>query len=140
MDLYPTFKTQQELNSAANTAYSDMNTGLMQIHAQIGEDYKKLDGAPSNSWKAFWLSITHPFHNESARYQKCYEDFVYDIQLYNRLILLADIVLYLKGATDSFERNHKPMVDYCNDHIEDSSFFFIDLLLAYKKILYLHRK
>lgn len=119
-DLYPTFKTPEELNNAAAIAYMNMQSGLAKLHLQIEEERKKLNGAPVNSWQAFWKSITNPFHNESERYQKCYEDYVYDIQLYNRLILLSDVVLHLKGDNEVIARNHKIMVDYCNLYIDCS--------------------
>lgn len=120
MDLYPTFKTSEELNYAATIAYMNMQSGLAKLHLQIEEERKKLNEAPANNWQAFWKSITNPFHNESERYQKCYEDYVYDIQLYNRLILLSDIVLHLKGDNEAIARNHKIMVNYCNSHIDCS--------------------
>lgn len=120
MDLYPTFKSSEELNSAATMAYLNMQSGLAKLHLQIEENRKKLDGAPENVWQALWKSITHPFHNESKRYQECYQDYIYDIQLYNRLILLSDVVLHLKGDNEAIEWNHKIMVDYCEHYIDNS--------------------
>lgn len=132
MDLYPTFKTSEELNYAATIAYMNMQSGLAKLHLQIEEERKKLNEAPANNWQAFWKSITNPFHNESERYQKCYEDYVYDIQLYNRLILLSDIVLHLKGDNEAIARNHKIMVNYCNSHIDYSFKKKMDYLMAEK--------
>lgn len=132
MDLYSTFKTSEELNNAAAIAYMNMQSGLAKLHLQIEEERKKLNGVPVNSWQAFWKSITHPLHNESERYQKCYEDYVYDIQLYNRLILLSDVVLHLKGDNEVIARNHKIMVDYCNLHIDGSFKKNMDYLMAKK--------
>jgi len=117
MDLYPTFKSSEELNMAATIAYMNMQSGLSQLHLQIDNNRKKLNGAPSNDWQTLWNSITHPRSNEAEHYQKCYQDYVYDIQLYNRLILLSDVVLYLKGDND------KIMDDYCNLYIDES---FVD--------------
>lgn len=34
-----------------------MQIGLSQIHQQLNEESKKLDGAPANDWEAFKLSI-----------------------------------------------------------------------------------
>ena len=84
------------------------------------EERKELDDAPRNDWQAFLKSISNPFRNESERLQKCYESYVYDIQLYNRLILLTDIILYLKGDNGAIVRNHKAMVEYCKQYIDDS--------------------
>lgn len=120
VDLYPTFKTPEELNNAANNTYIRMQGALAQLHLQIDEERKKLDNAPTNDWQAFWKGITHPFHNESERLQNCYNDYVYNIQLYNRLILLTDIILYFKGDNKTFANNHKIMAEYCEQHIDDS--------------------
>jgi hypothetical protein len=120
VDLYPTFKTSEELNYAANDAYLKMQGALAKIHLQIEEERKELDDAPRNDWQAFLKSISNPFRNESERLQKCYESYVYDIQLYNRLILLTDIILYLKGDNGAIVRNHKAMVEYCKQYIDDS--------------------
>lgn len=120
MDLYPTFKSADEMNSAANSAYMDMQSGLSKLHLQIDEERKKLNGAPSNHFQTLLKSITNPFCNKAKYYQKCYEDYVYDIQLYNRLILLSDIILYLKGDNDVMYRNHDIMVKYCNQYIDDN--------------------
>lgn len=123
MDLYPTFKSSEELNIAATMAYMNMQSGLSQLHLQIDNNRKKLNGAPSNDWQTLWNSITHPRSNEAEHYQKCYQDYVYDIQLYNRLILLSDVVLYLKGDNNIIKKNHKIMDDYCNLYIDES---FVD--------------
>lgn len=123
MDLYPTFKSSEELNIAATMAYMNMQSGLSQLHLQIDNNRKKLNGAPSNDWQTLRNSITHPRSNEAEHYQKCYQDYVYDIQLYNRLILLSDVVLYLKGDNDIIKKNHKIMDDYCNLYIDES---FVD--------------
>lgn len=122
MDLYSTFKTKEELNTATNTAYLEMQEGLTQIHLQIEDERKKLNGAPANDWEAFKLSInpSNFLCNKSKQFQKYYIDYTYDIQLYNRLILLSDIVLFLGGKTEAIKPNHKKMVDYCNEHIDES--------------------
>lgn len=103
-------------------AYIHMQIGLSQIHQQLNEESKKLDGAPANDWEAFKLSIkpSNFFRNASKQFTKYYTDYIYDIQLYNRLILLADIVLFLKGDTEVIKQNHKVMANYCNEYINDS--------------------
>ena len=131
MDQYSTFKTEEEMRTVAGTTYEDMQKGLAQLHFQIDKDRKKLKNAPTNNWQAFWKSITHPLHNESERYQKCYEDYVYDIQLYNRLFLLSDIVLYLKGD-ENIAKNHAPMFNYCNQYLDKSFQDKMNYLMAGK--------
>ncbi|MBF1620471.1 MAG: hypothetical protein HXO42_08305 [Prevotella sp.] len=120
MDLYPTFKSSEELNIAATMAYMNMQSGLAKLHLQIENERRKLDGAPSDEWRSLWKSVTHPYRNESGRYQKCYEDYIYDIQLYNRLILLSDVVLYLKGDNEAIKRNHNIMAQYCKDYLDET--------------------
>lgn len=120
IDLYSTFKSADEMNIAANSAYMGMQSGLSKLHLQIDEERKKLSGAPSNHFQTLLQSITNPFSNKAAYYQKCYEDYVYDIQLYNRLILLSDIILYLKGDNDAMRKNHDIMVKYCNQYLDDN--------------------
>lgn len=118
MDLYPTFKTTEELNNAATLAYMKMQEGLAQLHLQIDNERKKLDKAPKNDWQSLWRSVRHPFHNEAERFQHCYEDYVYNIQLYNRLILLSDVILCLKGTTETIAKNHEVMVKYCDTYLD----------------------
>lgn len=113
-DLYPTFKSKEELDNAAILHYNDIQQGLAQLHLQIEQERKKLIDAPKNGLQIFWKSICHPFRNNLDLYRKYYSDFVYDLQLYNRLILLSDIILYLKGDPDIMERNHKTILEYCN--------------------------
>lgn len=120
MDLYPTFKSVNEMDNAATLAYMNMQSGLSQLHLQIDEERKKLNEAPSNHFQALLKSISHPLRNMAEYYQRCYENYVYDIQLYNRLILLSDIILYLKGDNDAMRRNHDIMVRYCNQYIDNN--------------------
>ena len=95
MDLYPTFQSDEEMRNSANQTYQNMQIGLAQIHLDIDEKRKALESAPTNHWKSFWNSIRHPSRNDAERYQNYYTEFIYDMQLYNRLILLTDIVLRL---------------------------------------------
>ena len=122
MDLYDTFKTPEEMRRAADDAYRDMQKGLTQLHLQIEEERKKLNEAPANHLQTFLLSMKTPniFRNRLDKYRKIYEEYVYDIQLYNRLILLSDVILFLKGSPDAIRMNHEKMVDYCNKYIDDS--------------------
>ena len=96
-----------------------MQGAMAQLHLQIDTERKKLDNAPKNFWQSFLNGIRHPARNDAMLYQKCYEGFVYDVQLYNRLILLTDIVLHLKGDDKTMEKNHSVMSDYCNEWMDD---------------------
>ena len=107
------------MRNAANLAYMGMQSGLSKLHLQIDAERKKLNKAPSSHFQTLLQSITNPLSNKAEYYQKCYEDYVYDIQLYNRLILLSDIILYLKGDNDAMRKNHDIMVKYCNQYIDD---------------------
>lgn len=117
MDLYPTFKSKEELDNAAILHYHDIQKGLGQLNLQLDQERKKLINAPKNGLQIFWKSIYHPFRSDLDLYRKYYSDFVYDLQLYNRLILLSDVILYLKGDPNIMERNHKIILEYCNFYL-----------------------
>ena len=118
-DLYPTFQSKTELDIEVNATYRNMQTGLGKLHLQIDEERKKLSSAPSNGWKVFYNSLTHPFSSDLSKYKKIYNNFVYDLQLYNRLILLSDIVLYLKGDLSALHSNHSKMLEYCQLYLDN---------------------
>lgn len=123
MDLYPTFKTQEDLDRAATSAYIEMQKGLYQLHKQIDREYEKLEMAPKNDWQAAWNTLKKPSHffkNDVGKYRNIYADYVYDLQLYNRLILLSDVILYLKGDTSVMHSNHQVMLEYCNERNDDN--------------------
>lgn len=120
MDLYPNFLSTEEMRNTANKTYIDMQEGLAQYHLQIEIERKRLEGAPINGWDALAKSIRHPSYNVAERYQKYYEKYVYDLQLYNRLILLSDIILHFKGDKDSIRNNHKVMMNYCRIYLDES--------------------
>ncbi len=118
MDLYPTLTSLEEIKSNATSTYREMQKGLAQLHLQIDEKRKKLNDAPINEWQA--LKKCFHLYNSSKRYQEQYESFIYDLQLYNRLILLSDVVLIIIGDKAAVDRNHKVMVDYCNLYLNNS--------------------
>lgn len=118
MDLYHTYTTKKELEYAANIAYINMQCGLAQIHKHLDTIRKKLNYAPSNNLEAIWKALKP--YNASERYQKYYMDYIYDIQLYNRLIILSDVVLYLMGNIDTIRRNHQTMVNYLNEFFNET--------------------
>lgn len=121
MDLYPAFKTQEDLKSAATLAYMEMQKGLSQLHKQIDREYEELEMAPKNGWQVTWNTLKNPFKDDVGKYRNIYADYVYDLQLYNRLILLSDVILYLMGDTSAMHSNHQVMLQYCNDR-NDATF------------------
>ena len=120
MDLYPTFNNKEELYNAANTSYHSMQEGLSQIHFQIDEVRKKLNKAPTNYWKVIWNGIVHFNRIDIDKYRKLYNEYIFDIQLYNRLILLADVILNFKNVYNGMSNNHQPIFEYCNQELSDS--------------------
>ena len=123
MDLYPTFKTQEDLDRAATSAYIEMQKGLYQLHKQIDREYEKLEMAPQNGCQVAWNTLKHyfKFKDDVGKYRNIYADYVYDLQLYNRLILLSDVILYLKGDTSVMQSNHQVMLQYCNERNDANS-------------------
>lgn len=119
MNLYPSIKYDDEMRLTANKAFMNMDVGLAQIHQQIDEYRKILDEAPKDHLHVFWKGFCNPLKGTVKYYQEIYSKFVYDLQLYNRLILLSDVVLYLKGDYEVIERNHKTMKAYCQEYIDE---------------------
>lgn len=116
-DLYFTFTSDDELKFQANNAYSKMQEGLNALHYELDKKRRKLLKAPKNNFQVALYALP-PFINMSKKYQKLYNEFLYDLRLYSRLIIMSDIVLGCKGATaDVIIRNHKPFNDYCNDKL-----------------------
>lgn len=128
MDLYPSFKTEEERNNAANLAYSNMQEGLAKLHLQIEEEQKELNDAPSNHFDTILKALFAFTKNEAEYYQKCYKNYIWDIQLYNRLILLSDIILCLKGNDELISKNHEKMIAYCTQCIDDDFIKKMDYL------------
>lgn len=120
MDLYPSIKNDDEMRNAANQAYMAIHSGLTKIHLQIDEYRKKLDKAPKSHLSSFWKGFFHPFTITTRKYQEIYSNYVYDLQLYNRLILLSDVLLFLKGDYEAMERNHMSMNKYCQEYMDES--------------------
>lgn len=128
-DLYFTFTSDDELKIQANEAYSKMQEGLNALHNELDQKRKKLLHAPKNNLQVV-LSALIPFKNESKKYQKIYKEFLYDLRLYSRLIIMSDIILGCKGATaDVIIRNHKPFNDYCKDKLSQSFLSNISFLM-----------
>ena len=120
-DLFPTIHSKDELVHQANSAYLQMQTGLAQLHLQIDSERKELEKAPQNVWQTIVESIWHWGRDSIGFYQKQYHKYIYDFQLYVRLLLLSDIVLFLKGDTEAIARNHNVIEKYTNQYL-DSSF------------------
>lgn len=118
-DLYFTFTSDVELQIQAGNAYSQMQEGLTALLHEIENKRMKLLQAPKNHIQVLIKSFTsNPLKNKTKEYQKIYGEFLYDLRLYCRLIIMSDIVLGCKGATaDVVIRNHKPFNDYCKDKL-----------------------
>lgn len=119
MILYPRFRTTEEFRNSANDTFSTMHHHLAQLHLYIEEIRKKLEKAPTNNWQAFWLSLCNPTCNKSKYYQECFDEFIYNIQIYNRLILLSDFILILKGEEESIKKNHETIIEYCDTSFDE---------------------
>ena len=116
-DLYFTITSDVELQIRAGNANDQIQEGLTALHHEMDAKRKKLLHAPKNNFQVV-LKALIPWRNTSKKYQKIYEDFLYDLRLYCRLIIMSDIVLGCKGATaDVIIRSHKPFNDYCNDKL-----------------------
>lgn len=120
-DLYPTIQSKEELKLHANAAYLQMQTGLAQLHLQIDSEWKELEKAPKNVWQTMVESLRHFGRDSIGLYRKKYHQYIYDFQLYGRLLLLSDVVLFLKGDTEAIARNHNVIEKYTNQYL-DSDF------------------
>lgn len=120
-DLYPTIQSKEELKLHANAAYLQMQTGLAQLHLQIDSERKELEKAPKNVWQTMVESLRHFGRDSIGLYRKKYHQYIYDFQLYGRLLLLSDVVLFLKGDTEAIARNHNVIEKYTNQYL-DSDF------------------
>lgn len=117
MDLYPSFKSDEEMRITANEAYLHMYEGLSQIHLEIDNEWKELDNAPTTQWQAFLSGVL--FMNKVQKYQDTYSNYIYDLQLYMRLQLLLDVILWLKAGHDGVYRNHQMFTRYCQNTLTD---------------------
>ena len=116
-DLYFTFTSDLELQILAGNANNQIREGLEALLHEIDAKRKKLLHAPKNNFQVVLYALA-PGKNVSKKYQKIYKEFLYDLRLYSRLIIMSDIILGCKGATaDVIIRNHQPFNDYCNDKL-----------------------
>jgi len=121
-DLYFTFTSDLELQIQAGNANNQIRVGLEALLHEIDAKRKKLLQAPKNNFEVIKSALLNsPFKNIPKKYQKIYEEFLYDLRLYCRLIIMSDIVLGCKGATAAvIIRNHQPFNEYCNDKLSQS--------------------
>lgn len=113
------YKSEEEKRNAANTALISMQQGLVSIHNVLEEtDYQELLKAPNNAWQAF---INELFHNGIGKerktfvYRRKYAQFVYDLTLYYKFILLKDVLqLTIGDSMSTIEKyNHVPFEELC---------------------------
>lgn len=117
---YP-YETQEELKDRAFSTVESMQIGLTQLHHQIDEERKKLDSAPTNDWGAFLLSVKNllKIHKSKINYYRdLYHRFTYHLELYNRLILLSDVILCLEGKSSDVSKNHMQIEKYCQQYLD----------------------
>ena len=128
-ELYYTFTSDDEMKTQAGYAYSMMQEGLEALLYELDQKRKKLLHAPKNKLQVILYALV-PGKNMSKRYQTIYKEFLYDLRLYSRLIIMSDIVLGCKGATaDVFIRSHKRFNDYCKDKLSQSFLSDISFLM-----------
>lgn len=95
--------------------YLEMQEGLAQLLLQIDEERQLLEKMPHNHWQVIIRSLTFRSIVKPEKYKK----FVYDIQIYCRLLLLADVVLLRIGKEDAIRRNHEKIEKYCSDFLNN---------------------
>lgn len=117
--LYPTFKTNEEKNVSINNHYQSMSIGLAQINLYIDEIRKKIDKFPGNNLKLFWYFLRHPGSSVESDFIKTYNDYLIALQVYHRLLLMSDMILFLKGDRQAIKNNHIIIDDYCNMHLDN---------------------
>ena len=116
-DLYFTFTSDDELKMTADNAYSQIQSGLSALLFELDRKRKKLLQAPKNRLQVAYHAFFSA-NNFSKKYQKIYNEFLYDLRLYSRFIILSDIILGSKGASpDVVIRNHKIFNEYCHDKL-----------------------
>lgn len=118
IDMYKYFKTDEEMRYSANNVYINMQQGLSAIHLDLNEKMRKLADVPQNNFQVFYKEIFRTFDNKIEYYRQIYSDFIYEIKLYMRLIILSDIILGCKGLdAKAIYNNHKPFSYYCKDNL-----------------------
>ena len=119
--LYPTVKSKEELMILANSAFLEMQEGLTAFHLSIDEKKKKLDKAPKSNLQFFWSELCSPIRNQILKYRSLYYELTHDINLYYRLVVLADLLLIVKGNPEQSKANHSQINSYC-DYLKDEDF------------------
>ncbi|MDN0070882.1 hypothetical protein QVN97_02510 [Bacteroides caecigallinarum] len=132
VDLYPYFKSEDEMQNFANVVNLDMQQGLSAIHQSLDNKIKKLSQAPKNNFQVFYREAFRFTTTTSvSKYREIYKEFIYEMRLYSRLIILSDIILGCKGLPPTaISQNHKSFNDYCDNnlttHFLSSMEFLID--------------
>lgn len=117
VDLYPYFKSEDEMQNFANVVNLDMQQGLSAIHQSLDDKIKKLSQAPKNNFQVFYREAFR-FTTSISKYREIYKEFIYEMRLYTRLIVLSDIILGCKGLPPTaISQNHKSFNDYCNNNL-----------------------
>lgn len=118
-----TYKTEEERRIAANTANIEIQTGLTQLLEQIDTERKLLETAPNNEKQFVWSTIKwffkKPFKNMTIEYQNNLSKLTYHINLYSKLILLSDLVIFQKdNELETIKTNHQPFHKFCTQYLD----------------------
>lgn len=103
------------LEKEGRACYQTMQIGLAQLLLQIDEERKFLEKMPHNHWQVIKRSLTARSVVKPEKYKK----FVYNIQTYCRLLLLADVVLLCIGEGKAIRDNHKEIKKFCSQKLNN---------------------
>lgn len=95
--------------------YQNIQKGLAELLLQIDEERKFLEKMPHNHWQVFIRSLTARSVVKPEKYKK----FVYTIQTYCRLLLLADVVLIRIGKGEAIPPNHEVIKNYFSQYLNN---------------------
>lgn len=122
-DLYPSFNSKEELNQHANHSYSQINTAMIKLFQHMIDLRKELDDCPCTTLQTIKSALFHPTRNIPEEMQVKYSELIGDIQVYNRLLLLKDYLLFIKqGADGTFTKPHQPYFEFCKKRLNDDAF------------------
>lgn len=130
VNIYPYFKTEEEMQHFANVVNLEMQEGLSAIHQSLNDKINKLSKAPKNNFQVFYREV-FSITNLINKYREIYKQFIYEMRLYTRLIILSDIILGCKGLPpEVISKNHKSFNDYCKDNLTSEFLSNIEFLVG----------
>ena len=97
-----------------------MQEALSQMFIHIKELRDELDECPRNYWGTIKSVFLHPTRNIPEEMQAKYCELVGDLQVYTRLFLLKDYLLYLKDKSiNSFIESEDPYFKFCSNRLDE---------------------